>query len=102
MTLGAIVQDLDSCAGHLCIVARRPWSADADALLACFTDDMRVPREVLDAGYEYFLEISTLRDEVIGAWGRAMSADERIAVAIYYAENDAWPSWFHDDVRQRP
>ena len=102
MKLSAILENLASSADDLCIVARRPWSADADALLVSFTDDFGIPREVMDSGYEYFLETSTLKDEVLGEWGSAMSIDERTAIAIYYAEHDAWPAWFHADVQQRP
>jgi hypothetical protein len=90
MTLGEVVSSLDSLSDDLCIVARRPWTATGEAMLVRTDAEFRIPSHVRDAGYEYFLEVSILRDEVLEAVPKNNIA-QRIAIAIYYAENDAYP-----------
>lgn len=94
MTLAEIVSSLESADGSLCIVAKRPWTGDSDAKLVGFTDDFRIPEEVLSAGYEYFLEVSTARDDVLSG-PVALSTAQRLAAVIYYAEYDAYPDWLN-------
>ena len=65
MNLAEIVANLESSDDSLCIVAKRPWTGNSEAKLVGFTDDFRIPVEVLSAGYAYFLEVSTARDEVL-------------------------------------
>jgi hypothetical protein len=99
MTLGEIFNDLDALNGDLCIVARRPWTVTSDAMLVRLGDEGRVPAHVRNAGYEYFIEVGILRDEVYGGRASSLNASERSAVAIYYAEHDAFPEWFNEQLR---
>jgi len=99
MTLGDIFKDLDVLNGDLCIVARRPWTVASDAMLLRLGDEGRVPTHAKDAGYEYFIEVDILRDEVFGDWAPSLNASERSAVAIYYAEYDAYPEWLNERLR---
>ena len=69
MKLGDIVRELDRASDDLCIVARRPWRRDADAMLVRLDEQYRVPSHLKQAGYEYFMEVSLIRDEVIGEAG---------------------------------
>lgn len=96
MTLGQILADLNSAADDLCIVARRPWSEGADAMLVRPDNGGRLPGHLKEAGYEYFLEVDIIRDEVLGEWGYLLDSTQRFAVVLYYAEHDAWPEWFHE------
>jgi hypothetical protein len=90
MTLGEVISSLDSLPDDLCIAARRPWSADSKTILFPMSSEYRVPAHVGEEGYEYFLEVYLLRNEVLEAVPRTDIA-QRIAIAIYYAENDAYP-----------
>lgn len=94
MKLADIVTGLDTADDTLCIVAKRPWMGDSEARLVRFTDDFRVPEEVRSAGYEYFLEVSVARDEVLSG-PVALNDDQKVAAVIYYAENDAFPGWLN-------
>jgi len=94
MRLADIVTGLEATDDSLCIVAKRPWTADSEAKLMHFTEDFRIPEEALSAGYEYFLEVSVARNEVLSG-SVALSDDQKIAAVIYYAENDAFPEWLN-------
>ncbi len=90
MKLADIVAGLETSDDSLCIVAKRPWTEHSEAKLVCFAEDFRIPEEARSAGYEYFLEVSTARDEVLSG-PVAPSTEQRLAAVIYYAENDAFP-----------
>lgn len=92
MSLAEIIAHLDAADDTYCIVARRPWTADAEAKLIALTDDYRVPVDVLADRYEYCLEVSVAREDVIGDPG-TLSPDQRVKACIFYAENDAYPDW---------
>ena len=96
MTLSDVVDALETAKDDLCVVARRPWRRDSDALLVKLTEDGRVPSHAQEAGFEYFLEISLMKEEVLGAWQSRLTQEQRFDVVLYYAENDAWPTWFHE------
>lgn len=94
MKLADILTRLDTSDDSLCIVAKRPWTGDSEAKLVCFTADFRVPEKARSAGYEYFLEVSTARNEVLS--GQVPLSDEqKVEAVIYYAENDAFPGWLN-------
>lgn len=93
MRLRDLIGNLESADDSLCIVARRPWTSESEALLVRLTDDWRVPPEVLVTGLEYFLEVSVALDEVLDGIGDKLSGEQRVAALIHYAENDAPPEW---------
>jgi hypothetical protein len=92
MNLASIIANLESMDDALCIVARRPWTPDAEAKAIALTADGGVPEDVSAAGYEYFLEIDVALEEVIGNSGD-LSEEQRLAACVYYAEHDAHPAW---------
>jgi hypothetical protein len=92
MNLAEIVSTFDVADETLCIVARRSWTGESDARLVEFTEDTRIPADVLSAGYEYFLGVSTARDEVLSL-PLPLSAAQRLVAVIHYAEFDAFPDW---------
>ena len=94
MKLADIVAGLETSDDSLCIVAKRPWTGHSEARLVSVTEDFRIPEEARSAGYEYFLEVSTARDEVLSG-PVALSDAQRVAAVIYYAENDAFPEWLN-------
>ena len=93
MRLRDVISDLESVDDSLCIVAKRPWSPESEALLVRLTEDWRVPREVLIQGHEYFLEVSVALHEVLDGLGDKLSTEQRVDAVLFYAENDAFPEW---------
>lgn len=100
MQLAQIIASLSSFDDELCIVARRPWTAEAEARLVPLDDDGRIPAAALAERYEYFLEVGVAIDEVIGEL-QGLSAEQRVALCIFYAENDAYPEWLNQAEPQR-
>jgi hypothetical protein len=99
VTLSDAILDVHSAADDLCIVAKRPWTPDAECELVSLTDDYRVPEMVKARGYEYFLEVSVAKEELLKHAQDLLTSDQRVAVVIYYAEFDATPEWFNDICR---
>lgn len=94
MNLAEIVRSLESVDDSLCIVAKRPWTSDSEAMLVAFTEDFRISKDILSGGYEYFLEVSIAREEVLSG-PLSLSHEQQLAAVIYYAENDAYPEWLN-------
>ncbi len=93
MKLFEVIGKLESLGSEQCIVAKRPWSADAEAELVKLTENYRIPGAALSAGYEYFLEVSVALDDVLDGLGDRLTSDQRVEAVIFYAENDAYPEW---------
>jgi len=81
-----IISELESTDTSLCIVAKRPWQPDSEALLVRLTENYRVPGDTLAQGYECFLEVSV-------DLGSVLSSGQRMSAILYYAEHDAYPEW---------
>ncbi len=93
MKLREIIDAVASTSDDLCIVARRPWSAESDARLVQLDEDYGVPAHALADGYEYFLELSVILEEVLFPATSVLSPDQKFDLVLYYAENDAYPEW---------
>jgi len=39
------------------IFARKPWTAGSEVVLAPLTAELAIPQELLDRGYDYFMEV---------------------------------------------
>ncbi len=78
------------------ICARRPWQADSDACFVTVAPMSKIPEQIIDAGYEYFLEGSVLREVLELPEAKKVSEEGKVNLAIYYAENDAYPPWIYD------
>jgi hypothetical protein len=70
-------------------------------MLVRLDEDGRLPNDVKEAGYEYFLEVSTITDEVLGEWRSQLNSSQHLAVVLYYAEHDALPEWFNEFCQAR-
>jgi hypothetical protein len=93
VNLREVIATLGSSDDALCIVAKRPWSRSSEARLVRLTSDYRIPPEVLKQGYEYFLEVHIAGEEAIGDLWTRLSPEQREDAVIFYAENDASPTW---------
>lgn len=73
------------------ICARKPWSADAECVIVRLTNELTVPDEVKQDGFEYFLEVDVAR-EVLEVFGeKPGTLDEKVRLLICYATFDAYP-----------
>jgi hypothetical protein len=79
----------------LCIFAAKPWSATSPAAAVQLDDQFRPPKDVLEQGLAYFLEVH-VANEVLEVFGdRPPNATEKRNLLIFYAENDAFPEWVY-------
>jgi len=94
-TLAEVVDSLEAFNEDSCIFARKPWRTDAPAIVALLTDDFRIPAEMTDGGFEYFLEIHVAKEVLKLFENRQPTPQECRDLILYYAENDAYPDWVY-------
>jgi len=94
MKLIDAVRHVDEVDG-LTVCLRRPWTADSDACLVSVAPMSKIPEQVLRDGYEYFIEGAVLREVLEIPEAARSSENEKVALIIYYAENDAYPPWIY-------
>src|SRR5579871_1602040 len=82
-------------ADDMTICVRRPWRADSDACLVPAAPMSKIPEQIIDGSFEYFLEGSILRELLKMPEAEKLSAQAKIDLAVYYVENDAYPPWMH-------
>ena len=75
------------------ICARKPWNHGCEAVVVPFPEDLRIPETITNAGYEYFLEVSTANEILEGFLERKPTLRQTTDFIIYYAEHDAFPQW---------
>ena len=91
-----LLQALDQLLGEddlYTVFAKRPWSADADAVIAKLTETNATPPELTAAGYTYFLEADVAREILEGRTGELLSRDQALSLLLYYGEFDGFPDW---------
>jgi len=93
MHLREIVDRISRESDALCIVAKQPWDPESEARLVRLTEGFKVPDELLQQGFEYFLEVSVALDEVLSGLEGTLSPEQRFEAVLFYAENDAYPDW---------
>lgn len=97
MKLREIVAQLEALPidSELTICARRPWTANSEAVVTKLTDELKVPPEVTARGFDYLLEV----DETLSVFGvfsgPAPTLEEKIRLLIHYGEHDAFPDWVY-------
>lgn len=96
--LDVLVGSLPDLDDEATVCARRPWTGASAAVLVNL-DGGPVPDHVREAGYAYFLEVAVAREILEDLPGRPLSADERLRLLVFYAENDAFPDWVNDRSR---
>jgi hypothetical protein len=78
------------------IFAKKPWTLDSEADIKPLDIELRVPKEIIDIGLTYFLEINVAKEVLEVFNERVPTNEERYALLIYYAENDAYPDWVYN------
>lgn len=94
MKLIDAIRNIDEADG-MTICARRPWRADSEACLVAVAPLSKIPEHIAEDGYEYFLEYSVLREVLEMPEAEKVSEERKVNLAIYYAENDAYPAWIY-------
>lgn len=96
MKLSDAIDQLLSEGDSAVIFAKKPWELNSEAEIGELDENCRVPAEIKDRGFAYFLEAPTAR-EVLEVFGNYKASGSQIrALLIYYAENDAYPQWVYD------
>lgn len=96
MDLGTLLDRLPGgLDDRLCIFAAKPWSATSPAVAVQLDDEFKPPKEVLEQGLVYFLEVHVANETLEVFGDRQPSATEKRNLLIFYAENDAFPDWVY-------
>jgi hypothetical protein len=96
MKLTEIIEQLSTLPDETFICVRRPWGRTSDAVLVPFTPDLRIPNEVKECGFEYFLEVSVAA-EILEPFLKVRPTPSQVFdFVLYYAENDAFPDWANE------
>jgi len=89
MKLIEIVNDIGDLGDEDVIVAKPDWSINSEARVVRLTEDYRVPKDAIDAGFRYFLEIPTARQVLEEMEGATYSPEQKCLRLIEYAVYDA-------------
>ena len=96
MQLVDAIASVEHLADNAVICARKPFAFGSDAVIAYFTDDLRIPEKVSSLGYTYFLGKAELAELLDMASRKAMSHQALVEFICHYATADAYPAWFYD------
>jgi len=91
-----IIARIDTLDRQLCICAKRPWVETAEAILVELTADCGIPPHVKESPFEYFLEVPLVLEVLKVFEGQPPTLDEKVRLAIHYAEQDAYPDWVYE------
>ena len=100
MVLRDAILSLDASVDDRCILAKRPWTSESECKLISPAKDGRVPDTDKACGYEYFLEVSVVWEEVLKPARNVLTPEQCVAAAIHYATFDANPEWLNQLCRQ--
>jgi len=95
MRLNDIVRDLSTIEQEWVICMKRPWGEFAESIVVPLSASLTVPQNVKEQGFDYFLEISVVREVVGVLKGKHISEEDKVKLLLYYAENDAYPDWVY-------
>ena len=95
MKIVEAVEEISTLDRSITICARRPWTGEAECVLITLDRGVTVPKATTAAGFEYFLDVHVIL-EVLQVFGkREPTADEKLRLILFYAENDAYPDWVY-------
>ena len=88
-----IVNELKTNDAIFCI---KPWGLNSDAVIGQLTEEYRVPKEKIDAGFDYFLDAPVAQEVLEGFQNCKLNKDQKRDLLLYYAENDGFPDWAYE------
>ena len=91
----AILDVLDSD-DEAVIFAKCPWTAESDSVISTLTESHGIPEEMKKSGFDYFLEKEYVENLLVFRSRRRISIEQFVDLVIFYASNDAYPSWIFD------
>lgn len=96
MRLSEVINQLSTLPTETYICVCRPWNHDSEAVLVPFPPDLRIPAQVQESGFEYFLEVSTAIEILEPFLAVSPTPLQVFDFVLYYAENDAFPDWANE------
>lgn len=96
MKLSEALDRIESLSETDVIFAKRPWHLDTAALIGQLDGELRTPREIADRSFEYFIDVPVAREVLDVLKNRRATAEERRDLLLFYAQNDAYPSWIDE------
>lgn len=78
------------------IFSKKPWGAEAEALIAKLNQNLGVPEELKQRGFDYFLEKPLIDELMLVRQERSLSPEQITDFVIYYATYDAYPQWLNE------
>ena len=96
MQLIEVLSNLDALPDDAFVCARKPWAPNSEIKLVTYQNDLQVPDSVKAQGFEYFLEVETIREILEGFLPYSPSLKQIVDFVLYYAEYDAFPGWANE------
>ncbi|WP_426323387.1 hypothetical protein [Pseudoduganella sp. R-43] len=93
MNLGEILENFEELGDDEVIFAEKPWNHSARAEIGHLDSECRVPESIRSIGLSYFLEVITAKEALEVFGDKPPTVEERSALLLFYAENDAFPDW---------
>lgn len=97
MNLLQVAEKIEGLDDDAVVCARKPWTSDSEARLVSADAQGALPEEVRAAGFKYFLEVHVGKEVLEVFRGRSEPTERKLALLVYYAENDAYPDWVYED-----
>lgn len=96
MNLQQVISEIFSLPEDTFICARKPWSRNSESVLVPYPEDLCIPAHVKADGFEYFLEIYTVREILEPFLEHNPTSEQVFDFVLYYAEYDAFPDWANE------
>lgn len=99
MNLTDVLDKISELSDEEVIFARKPWRPESEVVVGELDSTYRPPRSIVERGFDYFMEVSTVNEVLEVLATRSATPQERCRLVLYYAENDAFPDWVYEDDR---
>jgi hypothetical protein len=89
-TIRDLIEHIDELDEEDVIVAKGEWSSETEARSVHYSENFEIPPEVVESGFEYFLEVSVVW-EVLGGFRDSpqVTLEQKCERVIHYAKFDA-------------
>jgi hypothetical protein len=77
------------------VFAKKPWSLHSEALIGKLDTDLRVPKNIADQGFDYFIDAAVAHEVLEVLADRETTPQQRHDLLLYYASHDAYPDWVY-------
>lgn len=91
--LTSVIKNISDYNPDLVICAKEPWDAESECVVIELRDDDTVPSLIREGDFNYFLEVFLAQEIIEDFKERLPAGYNAVDLLIYYASNDAFPSW---------